>query len=189
MATYKILVIDDSKVIQMRVKDMLKEMVNAGKCKILEAQDGIEGLNLIGSENPNLIMLDFFLPKMSGLEVYQEIRKQTQFKTIPLVIMSGRKEEVAEKLPHDFDYFAFVEKPFDQQQLFQGIRDARTKASKMAKFAAIPQAESKTGSDTGSAQDAEIARLKAQMNKMQSEIDQLRKDFSKLVKFLKQKIQ
>ena len=168
----------------MRVKDMLKDMINAGKCKIVEAKDGIEGLNLIGTQHPNLIMLDFFLPKMSGFEVYQEIRKQSQFQTIPLVIMSGRKEEVAEKLPQDFDYFAFVEKPFDKQQLFEGIRDARNKANKMAKFADLPQKESETNSD----KDAEIARLKAQLNKMQSEIDQLKNDFSKLVRFLQQKI-
>ena len=66
MSTHKILVIDDSKVIRMRVKDMLPE----GNFDIIEAKDGLEGFNLIKTENPNLIMLDFLLPKMRDWEVY-----------------------------------------------------------------------------------------------------------------------
>ena len=82
MPTHKIIVIDDSKVIRMRVKDMLP----AGNFEVLEAKDGKEGFNLIRSENPNLIMLDFLLPKMSGWEVYQEIQKQHKPKDYPFSI-------------------------------------------------------------------------------------------------------
>ena len=99
MPTHKILVIDDSKVIRMRVKDMLPD----GNFEVIEAKDGLEGFNLIRTENPNLIMLDFLLPKMSGWEVYQEIQKQQRLRTIPLVLMSGRKEEVTDKLSEPFE--------------------------------------------------------------------------------------
>ncbi len=58
----KILVIDDSKVIRMRVRDMLP----LGNFEVLEAKDGQEGLNLLRQESLNLIMLDFLLPKISG---------------------------------------------------------------------------------------------------------------------------
>ena len=126
MSTHKILVIDDSKVIRMRVKDMLPE----GNFDIIEAKDGLEGFNLIKTENPNLIMLDFLLPKMSGWEVYQEIQKQQQFRSIPLVLMSGRKEEVTDKISEPFELFSFVEKPFDREQLVSAIRDAMLKAKK-----------------------------------------------------------
>ena len=126
MPTHKILVIDDSTVIRMRVKDMLPE----GNFDVLEAKNGLEGYNLIRSEKPNLIMLDFLLPKMSGWEVYQEIQKDYRLKVIPLVLMSGRKEEVAEKLTEPFEYFAFIEKPFDQKQLFGAIKEAMAKAKK-----------------------------------------------------------
>ena len=59
MPQQKILVIDDSRVIRSRVKDMLP----AGNFQILEAKDGLEGMNLIRQAKPNLIMLDFLLPK------------------------------------------------------------------------------------------------------------------------------
>ena len=124
--THKILVIDDSKVIRMRVKDMLPE----GNFEVIEAKNGLEGFNLINTEHPNLIMLDFLLPKMSGWEVYQEIQKRPELKAIPLVLMSGRKEEVTEKLPEPFELFSFIEKPFDQKQLINAIKDAMAKADR-----------------------------------------------------------
>ena len=65
MASNKILVIDDSRVIRVRVKEMLPP----GNFEVLEAKDGLEGINLILQEKPNLIMLDFLLPKLSGWEV------------------------------------------------------------------------------------------------------------------------
>lgn len=175
MPQRKILVIDDSTVIRMRVKDMLPP----GDFEILEAKDGAEGYNLIRSENPSLIMLDFLLPKMSGWEVYQEIQKQQHLKMIPLLLMSGRKEEVTEKLPEPFEYFAFVEKPFDQKQLLQGIKEAMMKAKKH------PQ-PSVTSTNPGATSDTEA--LNAKIAKMQGEIDSLKKQLNQIVGFIKQKL-
>ena len=184
MSTHKILVIDDSKVIRMRVKDMLP----AGNFEVIEAKDGLEGFNLITQENPNLIMLDFLLPKMSGWEVYQEIQKQQRLRTIPLVLMSGRKEEVTDKLSEPFEYFAFVEKPFDQKQLVEAIREAMIKSKK------LPQSVATSSSDMGasdsdiSAMVAEIDSLKAKVAKMEKEMDVLRKQFNQLLGFIRQKM-
>ncbi|MCY7276944.1 MAG: response regulator, partial [Phormidesmis sp. CAN_BIN44] len=108
MASHKIVVIDDSAVIRTMVRDMLPKGT-----KVLEAKDGVQGINLIRQELPTLIMLDFLLPKMSGWEVFQQIQLQPELQSIPLVLMSGRKEEVAEKLQEPFEYFEFVQKPFD----------------------------------------------------------------------------
>ncbi|MEY2855872.1 MAG: hypothetical protein RLZZ74_181 [Cyanobacteriota bacterium] len=186
MSTHKILVIDDSKVIRMRVKDMLPE----GNFDIIEAKDGLEGFNLIRTENPNLIMLDFLLPKMSGWEVYQEIQKQSQYRSIPLVLMSGRKEEVTDKITEPFEYFSFVEKPFDKEQLVDAIRDAMMKAKR--KSQEIPSTPSKTTS-TGTTEDltaltAEIEYLKSKVDRLEQESQQIKKQFNQLVTFIKQKL-
>lgn len=184
MAAQKILVIDDSKVIRMRVKDMLPQ----GNITIIEAKDGLQGMNLIRSEQPNLIMLDFLLPKMSGWEVYQEIQNSPELHSIPLVLMSGRKEEVTEKLPEPFEYFAFVGKPFEKKQLIEAIQDA-TKKARSRPVAAAPAAASQSGSaaDT-SAMEAELRALKSQVDKMQGEIEGLKKNLQQLVGFIKQKL-
>ena len=185
MSTHKILVIDDSKVIRMRVKDMLP----TGNFEVIEAKDGLEGFNLIKAENPNLIMLDFLLPKMSGWEVYQEIQKQPRLRGIPLVLMSGRKEEVTDKLTEPFEYFAFVEKPFDREQLVDAIREAMMKAKKQPQSISDSVAGNVSGGDSDtSALKAEIETLKTKIAKMERETEQLKKQFNQLIGFIKQKL-
>jgi len=179
VATHKILVIDDSKVIRMRVKGMLP----AGNFEVLEAKDGIEGLDLIRQEHPNLIMLDFLLPKMSGWEVFQQIQTSSDLQKIPLVLMSGRKEEVTEKITEPFEYFAFVEKPFEQKELLAAIKEAMTKAKKRP--APTPDPTPVTSS---AAPTAEIEELKAKIATMQTEIDGLKKQLTQIVSFIKQKL-
>jgi CheY-like chemotaxis protein len=183
VASQKILVIDDSKVIRMRVREMLPQ----GNIQVLEAKDGIEGLNLIRQEHPNLIMLDFLLPKMSGWDVFQQIQSHSDLQTIPLVLMSGRKEEVTEKIPEPFEYFAFVEKPFEKKQLVDAIKEAMRKAGKRP--APQPQAEpSAPPAEAPSTSAAEIEALNAKINKMQAEIDGLKKQLTQIVSFIKQKL-
>lgn len=184
MASHKILVIDDSKVIRMRVREMLPP----GNFEVLEAKDGIEGLNLIRQERPNLIMLDFLLPKKSGWEVFQEIQAHSDLQTIPLVLMSGRKEEVTEKITEPFEYFSFVEKPFEKKQLVDAIKEAMAKA-KIRPVTAQPTGSSSSATaDSSSASAAEIAALNEKIAKMQAEIDGLKKQQSQIMAFIKQKL-
>lgn len=185
----KILVIDDSGVIRKTVKDMLP----AGKFEIVEAKDGVEGLNLIRKERPNWIMLDFILPKKSGWDVFQEIEKQPELRTIPLVVMSGRKDEVTKEIPEPFEFFEFLAKPFDQKQLMAALKTALDKSKKRpaaapaakaapasaAAAAAAPATAATDGSATG-----EIQALKQQMAKMQAEIDGLKKQNAQIMAFL-----
>ena len=183
MSNQKILVIDDSKVIRMRVKDMLPE----GNFKIIEAKDGLEGFNLIRTENPNLIMLDFLLPKMSGWEVYQAIQKEKRLRNIPLVLMSGRKEEVTDKLPEPFEYFAFVEKPFDGKQLVDAIREAMVKSKKQSHLTQVGGDSSSSHAVDASVMTAEIESLKSQVEKMEKDMEQMRKQMNQLINFIRQK--
>ena len=133
MANSKILVIDDSRVIRKTVKDMLPE----GDFEVIEAKDGVEGINLVNELHPSLIMLDFILPKMSGWEVFQQIQSHPELQKIPLVLMSGRREEVTNKIAEPFEYFEFVEKPFDKASLAQAIKDAMAKAKKVRPQVAV----------------------------------------------------
>lgn len=163
-------------------------MLPPGNFEVLEAKDGVEGLNLIRQERPNLIMLDFLLPKMSGWEVFQHIQTNTDLQTIPLVLMSGRKEEVAEKIAEPFEYFAFVEKPFEKKQLVDAIKEAMGKAKKPRP--PVPEGAVSAPADTTApaAASAEIDALNAKVAKMQTEIDALKKQLAQIMAFIKQKL-
>lgn len=181
MASHKILVIDDSKVIRMRVKDMLPE----GNFEVLEAQDGVEGMTSIREQRPNLIMLDFLLPRMSGWEVFQEVQAHPELQRIPLVLMSGRKEEVTEKITEPFEYFEFIQKPFEQKELIEAIKGAMTKARKPRR---PPVTSAPAAADAGAGSADEIRALNAKIESMQAEINTLKKQLSQVVAFVKQKL-
>lgn len=191
MASHKILVIDDSRVIRMRVRDMLPQ----GNFDVIEAKDGVEGMDAIRSQRPNLIMLDFLLPRMSGWEVFQEIQSQPEFQRIPLVLMSGRREEVTEKIQEPFEYFEFIQKPFEQKELIEAIKGAMTKARKprrtpapTAAATAASPAVATAPAAAGGINPAEFQALQAQVKQLQGEVVQLKGQLAKVLAFIKQKL-
>jgi CheY-like chemotaxis protein len=184
VASHKILVIDDSKVIRSRVRDMLP----TGNFEVLEAKDGVEGLSLVRQERPNLIMLDFLLPRMSGWEVFQHIQGENDLRAIPLVVMSGRKEEVTEKISEPFEYFEFIEKPFEQKQLIEAIKAAMAKARKRPPAPVAPPATPTTEATGAGVASADIQALNEKIAAMQTEINGLKKQMAQILAFIKQKL-
>ncbi len=186
MASHKILVIDDSRVIRNMVRDMLPK----GNFQVLEAKDGVEGLDCIRQERPNLIMLDFLLPRMSGWEVFQQVQASAELQSIPLVLMSGRREEVTEKISEPFEFFEFIEKPFEQKELIEAIKAAMAKARLPRPRTVAPTIAptNATPAVASAADAAEIAALNQKIEKMQSEIDTLKKQMTQLLTFIRQKL-
>nr|WP_290227839.1 response regulator [Trichocoleus desertorum] len=180
MANQKILVIDDGKTIRMQVRDMLPQ----GSFEFLEAKDGVEGLDLIREVRPNIVLLDFFMPRMNGWEVLEQMQAQPELQSIPLVLMSGRKEEVVEKVPDLFDRFEFIEKPFGQKALIGALRAAIAK-SRTPKPAAIAAKPAPTAINTP---NSAIPVLNAKLDQMQTDIDSLKKQLAQITGFIKQKL-
>jgi len=173
VAAHKIVVIDDSMAIRRMVKDMLPE----GNFEVLEAKDGVQGINTVRQEQPTLIMLDFVLPKKNGWEVYQELQSEPNLQKIPLVIMSGLKGEVTEKIPEPFEFFEFIEKPFQQGELIAAIKGAMAKAKKPRPV---------TATAAGGASAAEIEALTAKVASLETEVATLKKQLAQILTFIKQ---
>jgi two-component system response regulator len=182
VASHKILVIDDSRVIQKTVKSMLPP----GNFDVVEAKDGEEGLNKIHSDKPSLIMLDFLLPKRSGWEVFQEIQADANLRKIPLLVMSGRKEEVTEKISEPFEFFEFIEKPFEKKQLLGAIKSAMAKSKKSRGAATAPAAAAPAAASAGGGED--VAALHAKVASLEKEVAGLKKQVSQILAFIKQKL-
>lgn len=134
--------IDDSRVIRNMVRDMLPP----ANFDVIEAADGIKGLEMIHQEKPWMIMLDFLLPRMSGFEVYETLQKSPELSRIPLVLMSGRKEEVTSKISEPFEdkYLVFIEKPFEQKELITAIKRAMVLVQKRPPTSVIPSLATST---------------------------------------------
>jgi DNA-binding response OmpR family regulator len=116
MAQKKVLVIDDSIMIRKMVKSIL-----AGRYEVLEASDGKSGIEAARQFNPDLILLDFVMPKYNGYQTLQAIRKIEGLAHTPVIMISGLKDQVAEHIPEPFVGFEFLEKPFEADVLIDHI--------------------------------------------------------------------
>jgi FixJ family two-component response regulator len=84
--------------------------------------------------------------------------------------MSGRKEEVVEKIPEPFQHFAFIEKPFDQKQLLQAIKEAMAKAKQYSQYSPKPTVSSPKLEELTGDYSTDIQTLHVQIAQMQTEM-------------------
>ncbi|PZO43354.1 MAG: response regulator [Pseudanabaena frigida] len=118
MTAKKVLVIDDSIMIRKMVKSIL-----SGKYDVLEASDGKSGLDAARKIFPDLILLDFVMPKYNGYQTLQAIRRVEGLQNVPVIMISGLKEQVTEHVPEPFTEFDFLEKPFEADVLVARIQN------------------------------------------------------------------
>jgi HlyD family secretion protein len=113
----KILVIDDS----LLLRKLLVDELSGDHFEVYEAEDGPTGLAKAAEINPDLILLDYIMPNMDGYEVYKALREQPQFESTPVIVMSGRHDEVVEKFGHPFGKYDFLPKQASRDQLCDRI--------------------------------------------------------------------
>jgi DNA-binding response OmpR family regulator len=87
--TKKLLLIEDD---VMLVNMYKAKFVNEGY-EIESATDGKNGLALVPQVNPDLVILDLMLPRLSGIEVLEELKKDEKLKNIPVVVLTNLSEE------------------------------------------------------------------------------------------------
>jgi FixJ family two-component response regulator len=101
------------------------------------------------------------------------------------VIMSGRKEEVTDKLTEPFEYFEFIEKPFEKHQLQGAIKTAISKS----KLPRVRSSDFAKASMPGpSIPSDEVAVLRERIEKLEAESTAMKKAIGQLVAFIKQKL-
>jgi twitching motility two-component system response regulator PilH len=116
----KILVVDDSKSQQMLVNGLLKTI----GAEIFLADNGESALGWLGENGqPDLILMDIVMPDMSGLDVCRHIRKEMNYKTVPIIFVTTKDE--------DFDKFwalrqggnGYITKPYSPIDLINTVKN------------------------------------------------------------------
>jgi len=98
---------------------------------IVHVEDGVEALDYLlrrgrfadrGEGDPAVLLLDIKMPRMDGLEVLTELRKEERFRSLPIVILSSSREESDLARSWDLGVNAYVVKPVDVDQFFDAVR-------------------------------------------------------------------
>ncbi len=109
----RILVVEDEEV---SLELLTIRLENAG-FEVLAAADGEEGLRLAQEESPDLILLDFMLPKISGVTVCTELKSDERFKRIPIIMLTAMAEERDLESGMQAGADDYVTKPFNWKEL------------------------------------------------------------------------
>jgi two-component system, OmpR family, alkaline phosphatase synthesis response regulator PhoP len=86
----KVLIVEDEKILYNLLKDKLEEV----GYQVVIAVDGVEGLEKIKTEKPDLILLDIIMPRKNGLELLEDVQKDKGLKEIPVIIISNSGQPV-----------------------------------------------------------------------------------------------
>ena len=105
----KVLVVDDFATMRRIVKGVLKQL---GFSKIIEAEDGSVALGELKKDSIGLIVSDWNMPKMTGLDLLKAVKKDESLKNIPFIMVTaeGQKENVIEAVKAGVSNY--VVKPF-----------------------------------------------------------------------------
>jgi len=83
---FKVLVVDDDPSISMFISRLLTKKFS---CTVVVAENGLEGLNKVKEESPDVIFLDVTMPVMNGLEMLDVLKHDDKFKNIPVIMLTA----------------------------------------------------------------------------------------------------
>ena len=125
LANPKILVVED----EPNQVELIEFNLNSEGYEVVVARDGEEALNLAEEENPDLILLDWMLPKVSGIEVCRQLRRSKMTREIPIVMLTARSEESDKIRGLDIGADDYITKPYSIKELLARVRAAMRRPS------------------------------------------------------------
>lgn len=120
MSKRRILVVDDDE----ETVELIKMILETKDYELIPAYDGEEALAKAHAEKPDLIILDVLLPKVNGFRVCRILKGEPEYKSIPILILTGvteesmRNDEYWEKRSGADDY---ITKPFEIRDLLERV--------------------------------------------------------------------
>lgn len=116
--TKKVLIVDDEQNIAISVEYLMRRE----GFDVSVARDGEEGLAMIRSTKPDLVLLDVMMPKMDGFQVLSEVRSDRELDGVRIIMLTakGREAEVEKGLSLGAD--AYIPKPFSTSDLVNRVK-------------------------------------------------------------------
>lgn len=120
--TPKVLVVDDED----DIRKLLARVLGQKGYEVVEAAKGIEALQIVRDNTPDVILLDAMLPEVHGFEICRRIKGSQRYGHIPIIMVSAiyRGWRVAEDLKTSYGVEAFLEKPFKIQDVIAHVENA-----------------------------------------------------------------
>ena len=118
LAAAKILIVED----EAPLADLLRYNMESDGFEVAHAKTGEEAEILLAEDQPDLVVLDWMLPAVSGIELCRRIRQRSQTRTIPILMLTARSEEADRIRGLTTGADDYVVKPFSVQELMARVK-------------------------------------------------------------------
>ena len=119
MADKRVLIVDD----EIHIVHVVAIKLRNNGYEVISADNGAEAFDLALRDKPNIIVTDFQMPVMTGLELVEKLRDDEQTRDIPVIMLTARGFAVADEQKEDLQISQFLSKPFSPKELLRSIED------------------------------------------------------------------
>lgn len=123
-----VLVVDDMKLTRVKLRQICNEI---GITKIYEAADGIEALKVLANVGVHLILTDWMMPRMAGIDLLRELRKMDRFAQTPVIFITAESDKNAILMSVVSGVTDYIVKPFSddivKQKIMTSLKEAEPK--------------------------------------------------------------
>ena len=113
-----ILTVDDSRT----MRDMLRlALVKAG-FDVVEAVDGLHGLEVLGGIDPDVIITDINMPKLDGFGFIERVREDGAYRATPILVLTTESDSAKKNRAREAGATGWIVKPFNPEKLVEAVR-------------------------------------------------------------------
>jgi len=119
----KVLIVDDEPNILILMEQALEKLEDEDDVELLTARDGLEALNIIKEEKPDLVFLDVMMPKMSGLEVCNTVKNELGMEDVYIIMLTAKGQEYDKQSGMAVGANLYMTKPFRPKEVLIKARE------------------------------------------------------------------
>ena len=119
MSDKKVLVVDD----EIHIVQVVAIKLRNNGFEVITAENGCDAFHLACSQKPDIIVTDFQMPEMTGLELIEKLRDHPDTARIPVIVLTARGFAIESEQKEKLDITACVSKPFSPRELLQEVEE------------------------------------------------------------------
>lgn len=116
--TKTILIVDDSRM----MREMLNSTLRDGGYEVVQAEDGVVGLEALNETKPDVIITDINMPRLDGYGFIEGVRKDERFRGTPILVLSTETDPEKKARAREAGATGWIVKPFNGESLLGAIR-------------------------------------------------------------------
>ena len=115
--TKTVLTVDDSRT----MRDMLMLALKDAGYRVVQAEDGVHGLEVLQAESPDIVITDINMPRMDGFGFIEGMRADPAFSAVPVLVLTTESDAAKKQRAREAGATGWIVKPFDPVKLVTAI--------------------------------------------------------------------